>query len=504
MKKSITSRREALKQIGLLSAAGTTVALGLSSQSTIARDQYAGFPAQPPLEKTGISLRNRITMSSQEGFLTELRQRIDSMPMVDSHEHLQDECERLKDNRNCIRLFRHYLGDDFVSAGLNGDSVFGKEVENEDPVVLWRRLEPFWNGVKNTGYGQAVRITIKELYGIDNLTESVIPQLQQAFEKWSVPGFYEKILRGHCNLESCQFDQGLFTETTQPTLLLQDINYTNLLNGNISKEQTKLVGITEIKDLNDFHDFIRRWFQKYAPYATATKSAIAYSRGLDFEKVPAELAEKPCKKRLENAQLDQEERKLLQDHVFWFCVEQADEHHLPVKLHTGYYAGSNNMKVSRVEQNVAQAADLCLQSPQTRFMFMHTAYPYGTDLISVAKQFSNAHVQTCWAWIIDPIGTKDFLKRYLVTAPSNKIHTFGGDYNVIENVTGHARIARNGVFMALSELVEEGYLRQDDALDLVEPLLRGNGRRIFNLEKKYKAAQNVPWNDEPGNGSGFH
>ena len=184
----------------------------------------------------------------------------------------------------------------------------------------------------------------------------------------------------------------------------------------------------------------------------------------------------------------------MQDHLFWFCVELADEHNLPVKLHLGYYAGSNRMPVSRVEKNVAQAADLCILSPKTRFMFMHTAYPYGHDLISVAKQFTNAHVQTCWAWIIDPIGTKDFLKRYLVTAPSNKIHAFGGDYNVVENVVGHARIARNGVYAALAELVEEAYLRQDDALELVESLLQGNGRRIFNLEKKYEAARNVPWN----------
>jgi len=472
MKKSTTSRREALKQIVFFGAAGTTVMLGLSTQSATAKNH---------------------SMRSRDGFLAELRQRVDSIPMVDAHEHLQDEHEQLKDNKNCIRLFQHYLGDDFSSAGLNRDSVFGKDAEKEDPVVLWRRLEPFWNAVKNTGYGQAARITIKELYGIDKIEETVIPRLQQAFERLSVPGFYEKILRGYCNLESCQVDQGPFTETTQPTLLLQDINIVGFQQGNISSNLFRRVGITEIKDLNGYHDFLRRWFQKYALYATAVKSQIAYNRGLDFEKVPAERAEVPFKKRLENTRLTSEEVKLLQDHLFWICVGLADEHNLPVKLHLGYYAGSNGMPVSRVEKNVAQAADLCLLSPQTRFMFMHTAYPYGHELISVAKQFTNAHIQTCWAWIIDPLGTKNFLKQYLVTAPSSKIHVFGGDYNVVENVVGHARIARNGVYAALSELVDEGYLDREDALDLVEPLLRGNGRNIFNLEKKYEAARNVPW-----------
>ena len=437
-------------------------------------------------------------INSREGFLAELRQRVDSTPMVDSHEHLNDERDRLSDkNKNCIRLFRTYVSDDFVSAGLiDRNPVFGTNFEKEDPVVLWRRLEPYWNMIKNAGYGQAIRITVKELYGIDKIEEGIIPQLQRAFEDFAVPGFYERVLRGHCNVESCQVDRGLFTETTQPTLLLQDINFSRMMDVSRQREMLRRVGFNEIRNLNDYHEFLRRWFQKYAPYTTAIKSQMAYSRGLDFENVPAEMTEEAFKKRVENVPLSAQETKMIQDHLFWFCVNLADEHNLPVKLHLGYYGSANAMPVSRVEKNVAQAADLCLRSPKTRFMFMHTAYPYGRELISVAKQFANAYVQTCWAWIIDPVATKDFLKRYIVSAPSNKIHSFGGDYFEVENVVGHARIARNGVYTALLELVDEGYLKREDALDLVEPLLRGNGQKIFNLEKKYEAARNVPWNTQ--------
>lgn len=502
-KNAPTSRRDALKKMGLLGAAGTTAVLGLSTQPVYAQDQtpILGQEASETGGMTGNKGENRpVGLSSREGFRVELKQWVDSTPLVDSHEHLQDEWERLRDKKNCIRLFSHYLGDDFVSAGLDRDSVFGEKNEKKDPVELWRLLEPYWNAVKNTGYGRAVRITIKELYGIDTLNESVIPPLQKAFEELAVPGFYEKILRGHCNLESCQVDRGAYTETTQPTLLLQDINIYGFQTGSVSKERTKRVGINEIKDLNDYHRFIEAWFQKYGRYATAIKSAIAYGRGLDFDQVPAELVEEPFKKKRDDQPVTPEEDKLIQDHLFWFCVEQANQYQLPVKLHTGYYAGSNSMKVSRVEQNVAQAADLCLRSPKTRFMFMHTAYPYGHELISVAKQFSNAYVQTCWAWIIDPVGTKNFLKQYIVAAPSNKIHTFGGDYLGVENVVGHARIARNGVFAALDELVDEGYLDQEEALELVEPLLRGNARKIFALETKYEAVQNVPWDTTPKSG----
>jgi hypothetical protein len=99
----------------------------------------------------------------------------------------------------------------------------------------------------------------------------------------------------------------------------------------------------------------------------------------------------------------------------------------------------------------------------------------------------------CWAWIINPVAAKDFLKKYLVTAPANKILTFGGDYIPVEPVLGHAVIARSGIALALSELVEEGWLTLDCALALVDPIMHGNARTIFNLAEKKKRLEAVKW-----------
>ena len=58
---------------------------------------------------------------------------------------------------------------------------------------------------------------------------------------------------------------------------------------------------------------------------------------------------------------------------------------------------------------------------------------------------------------------------------------------------GHARIARHGIVQALEELVDEGWLERRDALELVEPLLRGNAYRIFQLEAKSARLRKAPW-----------
>jgi hypothetical protein len=74
-----------------------------------------------------------------------------------------------------------------------------------------------------------------------------------------------------------------------------------------------------------------------------------------------------------------------------------------------------------------------------------------------------------------------------MAAPASKLLTFGGDYAMVEMVPGHAAIARQGLAQAMSELVEEGWLRDDEAPALIERLMRGNARALFNYDAKLPA-----------------
>jgi hypothetical protein len=114
-------------------------------------------------------------------------------------------------------------------------------------------------------------------------------------------------------------------------------------------------------------------------------------------------------------------------------------------------------------------------------------------MLSLAKQFANAHIDMCWSWIINPVAAKDYFKKHIVTAPANKLLPFGGDYIPVEPVLGHAAIARRGIALALFELVDEGWLSLADALDLVDTILHGNARRIFHLPQRTDALKNAPW-----------
>jgi hypothetical protein len=473
--KQEVSRRSVLKKGGLAGAIGVGAGIGCSY----------GINTPRPASKE---------------VLQTLQARVEETPIVDTHEHLIEEESRLSGKHKRIKandwsfLLSHYLNSDLITCGMPQEELDSFFAAETDPLEKWRLLEPYWDRVKRTGYGQAVKIALERIYGINELSSETVSKIQNAYIENIKPGFYKHILQELGNIESCQVNslEAPFNESKQATLLMQDISFLGMHMGPDIETFAAPAGV-EVKDLQDWHSVIDWWFTTYGEYAVAVKSQAAYSRNIDYEDIPAERVDQVFRQKLNDDPIDSAEQKNLQDHLFWYSVRKATEHNLPVKIHTGYYAGQNRMPLDRLQKNAAAACDLCKTSPDTRFVFMHIDYPFYEDLISVAKHYTNCYIDMCWAWIISPVASVNFLKQYLVTAPTNKVLTFGGDYIPVEPVIGHVTLARKGIVQSLAALVQEEWLSLDSAVDSVEEIMRGNARQIFNLEAKTPRLRNAPW-----------
>ena len=479
-KKTSVSRRKIITGIG--AAAGLT----MLSSGTNMSNQRANINFSSTDRKDS---RNKIY------------EKVAKTVLIDTHEHLPDESKRLSSKpplkivNDWSTLFSHYLNSDLRSAGMSEKDLKRFLGEDADPFEKWRLLEPWWPAVKHTGYGQATAITIKELYGIDKLNKNTIARLQDSFKGLLKSGLYNHVLKEKAGIESCQVNSltdSLITETDMPLFLMQDLRIDNFFAWFNVEELAQRAGI-KVNDMQDWYKVIDYFFEKYGPYAVGVKSAAAYSRNIDYDRIPADKVAPLFKKLLAGENLQPEKQKMLEDHLFWYAVEKSTEYQLPVKIHTGYYAGANGMPLSKVSGNAIAAADLCRQAPDTQFVFFHIDYPYYEDMLAVAKHYTNAIVDMCWAWIINPVAAKDFLKKFIVTAPANKVLTFGGDYIPVEPVLGHAIIARRGIALALSELVEEQWITLDDALDLTENIMHNNARNIYNLKAKTAYLKSHNW-----------
>ena len=469
------SRRTAIKGVGAVSA------MALFGKGTTYAEQ--------------INKGNSEAVASEDTVRKTIFEKVNQTVFIDTHEHILEERERVDDKAKdgLASLFSLYIDSDLLTAGMPANDLNQFRSAKTEPGEKWKLLEPYWPAVKNTGYGQSVRITIKELYGIDDLSANTVEKIQTESKKLIKPGYYKEILK-KAKIESCQIDSIVpaFRESKQPELLMYDLSFNHMITQPGQEGLIQPTGI-DVKELEDWHKVIDWWFNKYGKYASAVKSQHAYSRNIDHEKIPAEQAAPVFKKIIGKQDVTAAERKRLEDHLFWYAVGKATSFNLPIKLHTGYYAFQNTMPLSNVQGNPAAATDLCRLGPEHRFVFMHICYPYYEQLIAVAKHYTNAYIDMCWSWIINPVAAKDFLKKYLVTAPANKVLTFGGDYNTIEPVVGHAAIARWGITLALTELVEERLLSLSDAMELIDPFMHGNARKIFDLDKKTRVLRNIKW-----------
>ena len=90
------------------------------------------------------------------------------------------------------------------------------------PREKWQLLAPYWPAVKNTGYAKGASISLRELYGVEELSADTVDKAQEGYEKVRRRGFYRHVLRDAANVESSQVNclERPFLESETPTLLM--------------------------------------------------------------------------------------------------------------------------------------------------------------------------------------------------------------------------------------------------------------------------------------------
>jgi hypothetical protein len=423
----------------------------------------------------------------KHGFRRALDRRIQRTLFVDVHEHLVEEKTRLQMAGEHVEvpcddaalLFWDYACDDLAVAGMPADARDLFFSPNCEPAAKWDVIAPYWARCRNTGVLQAVRATCEILFDETELDAGSFCRISETIAS-SRPGFYADILET-AGIESCHVNslEAIFCETEYPELLRQDICISWLSH---RPDIADLAGQTGIvaHDLQGMHDVIDWFFDRFGPHAVAVKSLGAYSRRLDYAPVSAEAVTSLFRRYAQGGALSPDDDKLLQDHLMHYCVQRAAEYRLPVKIHCGYHAGHDLMPLDRVRLNAADLGPLLMAYPEVRFVLMHMGYPYQEEYIALAKHFTNVYVDLSFAWILSPLATTRFVGEFLTAAPAVKLLAFGGDYRIIEPVVGHARLARTCLARALCHTVESGLFREDEALNLIEPLMRDNALTLFS------------------------
>jgi uncharacterized protein len=339
-----------------------------------------------------------------------------------------------------------------------------------------------WEATQYTGYGEAVRLIARDVYGLDSITPEGLEAAQRRLEELRRPGERLRLLREVAGLDHVQIDDYRWAcepDASGPDFFLHDLSWAAFARGEVRLEEIRQETGIEVSRLDDLREALVAIFQRHAPCAIAVKAQHAYTRTLRWEERSDEEAARALAAALAGRG-EEATRLALGDWCWARGVELAIEHDLPFKLHTGHHAGTGRMPIDWV-----RAGNLCpllARYPEARFVLMHTSYPYSDELVSIAKHYRNVWVDLCWAWSIDPYSSTDFVRRFLHAVPSNKLFAFGGDTSWPTAAVAYSVQARRGLQRALEAEIAEGDLTAPEAITIARRLMRDNQYACFDIE----------------------
>ena len=416
---------------------------------------------------------------------TDLAQHIQSTPLIDTHEHLEREDAYLAPDKDVLcALFQNYVTADLVSAGASRDAV-GRLVDASDPDIAGRfeDVRQAWSRCRHTGYGRAVTLIAERLLHIDEISADTLPAAQERFEALHRPGERLRMLKETANLDHVQVDDGRRAcepDESDFDFFLYDLSWLQMSDASFKPQELFEETGIEVKDLASLREAIAAVFAAHAPCAIAVKTQHSYTRTLRWQARSDSEAEEALIKKLAGDELDDAETLTLGDWCLVRGVEQAIEHRLPIKVHTGYYAGVNHMITDRIR--AGHLCPLLIAYPEARFVLMHIAYPYEDEIVALAKHFPNVWIDMCWAWSIDPYSAERFVRKFVHAVPVNRLFVFGGDARLPTASVAYAIQTRAGLTAALQSQIDAGALTEHDAIDLAARFMQTNQREVFDLE----------------------
>lgn len=422
-------------------------------------------------------------MTAQSSTLSAMRVYVATVPLTDTHEHLNPETVWLEKPPHLAHFFPHYASSDLVSAGMppaDLNAVKGEQLSHDE---AWKLIEPYWERSRNTTYCKSIDIAIRDLFGLPGLSRDTYKPLMERMLEAKRPGWYREVLRERANIEVSILDKTFVNDRSMYVPIYRFDDYITASSRSHLYDLSMNTGVG-IYSLDDLLKALDVAFDKAAENRPAgVKVGLAYSRTLFFDHVARHDAEvifnRAFRQRGEGACW--EESKPLQDYMFHQVMRRAMERGWPVQIHTGLQEGNGNF-IS--DSDPVLLSNIFLMYKKLRFDVFHAGFPYSRELSVLAKNFPNVYPDMCWMHIIGAKPARNILDEWLDLIPANKILAFGGDYRFVEGIYAHACIARENVSRVLADRVDRGDQTMDEAKYIAERILRLNARELFGIDEK--------------------
>lgn len=418
------------------------------------------------------------------GYEQRISRYIDSLKVVDTHEHFLDpELLRHTTFLDFSLLFQQNSYDALVSSGMPDTLIKKLYFENTPVTEKWKIIEPYWNRSFNTISNTIMRIAIRDLYGINGLnSKTVVPLSVKIREAYSRDDWFKHVLKDRCGIEYVIEDYEYLDDKYDFVKYAKRFSSWLTLRTKFRIDSLAVMQVEPIYTLDDYVKSVRNAFEKGIKQGmVVVKVNVAYKRTLSFERVTPEAARKVFRTLINGNQdlvLSARDAKPLQDYIMFQILDLARKHKMPVAFHTGIQAGGKNILA---HSDPGLLTNLFFEYPDVNFVLFHGSYPFGGELTTLVRNFKNVYIDMNWTYSISPAYASRYLNEWLEAVPASKIMAFGGDQRCVENTYGNLVIAREVIADVLAEKIRKGHISENEAQTIAGMILYDNAVSFYNL-----------------------
>jgi len=428
----------------------------------------------------------------------ELRDYMESIPLIDCHDH-SGMCGPNRKSPYDFFLGSYFCND--LNSSSSDEEIKFLQDNSRSIEERWPIFKKAWDKCCFTGYAQCAKLALKRFYDEDEVTLETLKRMDEKHPNLENEAVFESIL-DEANIairlvnvafydldgaplppEAQEVIDGTAKLPPRCKLVIPLLGYHNIYSSKHIATIGKMVN-REITSLDEFIETCYSIFTQFRNFgAVAFKDQSAYFRSLAYSNPMKSEAENVFnslmlnKRRIANYP---DEVKPLGDYLFHEFMRMAREFNLSVQIHTGHMAGIRN---DIRKANAIHLVPLLELHREVSFDLFHANWPYHGDLLFLAKNYPNVAIDFCWTNIIDPVYCQNLFKQVLSSVPHGKVHGFGADFHggAVDYAWAHAKIARDNIAIALSDMVELEYISLGDAKRVASDWLFENPNKFFKL-----------------------
>lgn len=414
---------------------------------------------------------------------------IQSMPVIDVHEHLICDNLRIQKYPDYISLlFSNYVYGNAVSAGMTWgeyEYILNPNGDLEKKYTLFKRILPY---IRFTSVYRCINRAFRDLYDI-SLDETDFEKNNTVYIKNNVQGATCRLIEKDTKVKWIIND--VYDISMQNTVYQMDNKYMIptvrcdkyiLFDQNwdlIEKEWN-----CSINSLNTMASLLEKYIRQVITeyHGVALKLAVAYDRSLQFENIAFSEAESAfeniLKSRLKGEGISLNDVGKVQDYLVHQIMELAESLDVPIQIHTGFQDRNQN---DPRRSDPRHLIPLFIQHPKVKFVLFHTGFPDGRHAGVLAKMFPNVFVDFSWVHVLSESYAQTMLREYIELIPCNKFSVFGGDFFHREGFYGHLQIALENLAEVMRDLLKDNVLNEKEMDFICKRLLFYNPKELYKL-----------------------